>query len=337
MKAVYIVEPHKVEIRDVPIPEPGKGEVLIQMKAAGVCGSDHHIYHGLNPNSTYPRIPGHENAGIVAKLGEGVDNVKVGDHIIVDLLSSCGHCWQCTHGRANVCETVKVRGSGVDGGWREYFTAPAKESDSVKWEDAALVEPFAIGSHCTGRGRVDADDTVFILGTGTIGSIILQACKSKGAKTVICCDISDSSLERAKGYGADYVINSKTEDVITRIKEITGGHGCTVAFDSACFPGSLAMCLQPGILCNAGRMMPMGFSTKFENISQAMINMRELDIIGSRMSQHAFEPTIKHMENGDYITEGIATTFIKFSEIDKVFYLMDHPSDAAKKMVILFD
>ena len=72
MKAVYIVEPHKVEIRDVPIPEPGKGEVLIQMKAAGVCGSDHHIYHGLNPNSTYPRIPGHENAGIVAKLGEGV-------------------------------------------------------------------------------------------------------------------------------------------------------------------------------------------------------------------------------------------------------------------------
>ncbi|MBQ3396392.1 MAG: alcohol dehydrogenase catalytic domain-containing protein, partial [Synergistaceae bacterium] len=183
MKEVCVVEPHKFEVREVPIPEPKTGEVLIQMKAAGVCGSDHHLYHGLNPNSTYPRIPGHENAGIVAKLGEGVDNVKPGDHIIVDLLSSCGHCWQCTHGRKNVCETVKVRGSGVDGGWREYFIAPAKEvykiSDSVKWEDAALVEPFAIGSHCTGRGRVNADDTVFILGTGTIGSIILQACKAK--------------------------------------------------------------------------------------------------------------------------------------------------------------
>ncbi|MBR1486027.1 MAG: alcohol dehydrogenase catalytic domain-containing protein [Synergistaceae bacterium] len=341
MKAVYVVEPHKVEVREVPVPEPGKGEVLIKMKSAGVCGSDHHIYHGLNPNSTYPRIPGHENAGIVAKLGEGVDNVKVGDHIIVDLLSSCGHCWQCTHGRSNVCETVRVRGSSADGGWREYFTAPAKEvykiSDSVKWEDAALVEPFAIGSHCTGRGRVEADDTVFILGTGTIGSIILQACKAKGAKTVICCDVSDSSLERAKGYGADYIINSKREDIVSRIKEITNGHGCTVAFDSACFPGSLALCLQPGILCNAGRMVPMGFCTKFEDISQALINMRELDIIGSRMSQHAFEPTIKHMEAGDYITKGIATTFIKFSEIDKVFYLMDHPDDSAKKMVILFD
>lgn len=341
MKEVVVVEPHKVEVREVPVPVPGADEVLIQMKSAGVCGSDHHIYHGLNPCSTYPRIPGHENAGIVVQVGENVANVKVGDHVIVDLISTCGTCYQCTHGRKNVCEHVKVRGSGADGGWREYFTAPAKEvykiSDTVRWEDAALVEPFAIGSHCTSRGRVEEDDVVFILGAGTIGSIILQSCKAKGCKTVICCDVSDSSLERAKGYGADHVINSKKEDVIRRVGEITQGHGCTVAFDAACFPGSLTMCMQPGILCNAGRMVPMGFSTAKEEITQAMINQRELDIIGSRMSQNAFEPTIRHMENNDYITEGIATTFINFSEIDKVFYLMDHPDESAKKMVILFD
>lgn len=229
MKEVVVVEPHKVEVREVPVPVPGADEVLIQMKSAGVCGSDHHIYHGLNPCSTYPRIPGHENAGIVAQVGENVTNVKVGDHIIVDLISTCGTCYQCTHGRKNVCEHVKVRGSGADGGWREYFTAPANEvykiSDEVSWEDAALVEPFAIGSHCTTRGRVVEDDVVFILGAGTIGSIILQSCKAKGCKTVICCDVSDSSLERAKGYGADYVINSKTEDVVKRVQQITEGHG----------------------------------------------------------------------------------------------------------------
>lgn len=342
MKEVVVVEPHKVEVREVPVPElANEEEVLIQMKSAGVCGSDHHIYHGLNPCSTYPRIPGHENAGIVVKAGANVTNVKVGDHVIVDLISTCGTCYQCTHGRKNVCEHVKVRGSGADGGWREYFTAPAKEvykiSEDVSWEDAALVEPFAIGSHCTARGRVVEDDVVFILGAGTIGSIILQTCKAKSCKTVICCDVSDSSLERAKGYGADYVINSKKEDVVARIQEITEGHGCTVAFDSACFPGSLTMCMQPGILCNAGRMVPMGFSTAKEEITQAMINQRELDVIGSRMSQNAFEPTIKRMENKEYNTEGIATTFIKFSEIDKVFYLMDHPDESAKKMVILFD
>ena len=342
MKEVVVASPNHYEVREVPVPElANEDEVLIQMKSAGVCGSDLHIYHGKNPNSTYPRIPGHENAGIVVKAGANVTNVKVGDHVIVDLLSSCGTCYQCTHGRKNVCEHVKVRGSGADGGWREYFTAPGKEvykiSDSVSWEDAALVEPFAIGSHCTARGRVVEDDVVFILGAGTIGSIILQACKAKGCETVIVCDVVDSSLARARGYGADYVINSKTEDVLARVKEITGGRGCTVAFDAACFPGSLTLCLQPGLICNAGRVVPMGFCTEPEQITQAMINMRELDIIGSRMSQDAFVPTIERMERGEYNLDGIATTFIKFSEIEKVFYLMDHPDESAKKMVILFD
>lgn len=341
MKEVVVVEPHKVEVREVPVPElANEDEVLIQMKAAGVCGSDHHIYHGSNPCSTYPRIPGHENAGIIVKTGKNVKKVKVGDHVIVDLISTCGTCYQCTHGRKNVCESVKVRGSGADGGWREYFTAPAAEvykiSDSVDWKDAALVEPYAIGAHCTTRGRVQPDDVVFILGTGTIGSIILQTCKAKGCKTVICCDIDDESLERAKGHGAEYVINSRKEDIVLRVQEITQGKGATVAFDSACFPGSLTLCMQPGILCNAGRMVPMGFCTAPEQITQAMINQRELDIIGSRMSAFQFEPTIARMEKGKLDTRGIATMFIPFDEIEKVFAYMDHPVPEAKKMVILF-
>lgn len=342
MKQVVVVEPHRYEVQEVPVPElANEDEVLIEMKSAGVCGSDHHIYHGLNPCSTYPRIPGHENAGVIAKVGANVKNVKVGDHVIVDLISTCGTCYQCKIGRKNVCEHVRVRGSGADGGWREYFTAPSAEvykiSDTVDWKDAALVEPYAIGAHSTNRARIVPEDVVFILGTGTIGSIILQTCKAKGCKTVICCDIDDHSLERAKGYGADYVINSRTEDVAARIAEITDGHGVTVAFDSACFPGSLTMCMQPGILCNAGRMVPLGFSTAEEKITQAMINQRELDVIGTRMSCFQFEPTIERMENHEFNTEGVATMFVKFSEIDKVFSYMDKPCPESKKMVILFD
>ena len=178
---------------------PKDDEVLIRMKSAGVCRPP---YHGTNPCSTYPRIPGHENAGIVERVGKNVKNVKQGDHIIVDLIHTCGECYQCKIGRKNVCSHVAVRGSGADGGWREFFTAPADEiykiSESVSWEDAALVEPYAIGAHCTARGRVVPEDIVLILGTGTIGSIILQTCKARGCKTVICADINDSSLERAK-------------------------------------------------------------------------------------------------------------------------------------------
>jgi len=310
------------------------------MKAAGVCGSDIHIFKGENPCSSYPLVPGHENAGIIAKVGEGVENVKIGDHVVVDVIITCGTCYQCTHEREEVCEQVLVRGSGTAGGWREYFTVPAddvyKIDDNIPWQDAALIEPIAIGAHCTKRARVVADDTVFILGTGTIGTIILQACKVHGAK-VICCDIDDELLKRAKGYGADYVINSKNENIIQRIAEITDGHGCTVAFDSACFPGSLELVMQYGIVCNAGRVVPLGFCDKPEAISQADINKRELDIIGTRMSAYQFQPVARNMADGKYQLDGLATTFVKFSEIEKVFENILHPAPDVKKTVIIFN
>ena len=340
MKSCVITSPFHYEIREVPIPEPGDNEVLIQMKAAGVCGSDLHIYKGENPLSTYPLVPGHENAGIVAKVGRNVTNVQPGDHVVVDLVITCGTCWQCTHGRENVCEHVLVRGSGTDGGWGEYFTAPQddvyKIDSSIPWKNAALIEPIAIGAHCTKRGRVQPDDVVFILGTGTIGTIILQACKVIGA-TVICCDIDDQSLERAKKFGADYIINSKRQDIIQEVQKITNGHGCTIAYDSACFPGSLTQIMQYGIVCNAGRVVPMGFCDKPENISQADINKRELDIIGSRMSAYQFQPVAQNMAEGKYQMEGLATTFVPFTQIEKVFQIMVHPDPAVKKTVILFD
>lgn len=341
MKSCVVTEPFHYEIREVPIPEPQAGQIQIKMMAAGVCGSDIHIFRGENPNSRYPLIPGHENVGIVTKVGEGCSRIQVGDHVVVDYVMRCGHCYQCTHGRGNVCEHVLVRGSGTDGGWRQYWCVEEpyvyKIEESIPWKDAALIEPLTIGEHCTKRGRVCEDDVVFILGTGTIGTIIAQACKLKGAKTVICCDISDSSLERSKAFGADYTINSKTQDIVAEIQKITDGHGCTIAFDSACFPGSLTMVMQPGIVCNAGRVVPMGFCTAPEQITQQMINGRELEIIGTRMSLDQWVPTAQKMADGKYHMEGLATTFVKFSEIDKVFQNIIHPDLEIKKTVILFD
>lgn len=341
MKAVVVTKPLEYEIRELPIPEPKDGEVQIKLMAAGVCGSDIHIYKGENPNSRYPLIPGHENVGIVTKTGKNCSRIKAGDHVVIDYVMRCGECYQCTHDRGNVCEHVLVRGSGTDGGWREYWCVEEnyvyKIEDSISWKNAALIEPLTIGEHCTSRGRVCEDDVVLVLGAGTIGTIVAQACKLKGAKTVICCDISDSSLERSKSFGADYIINSKTQDLTTEIKKITNGHGCTIAFDSACFPGSLTMLLQPGIICNAGRVVPMGFCTEPEGISQQMINGREIDIIGTRMSLNQWILTAEKMAAGEYQLDGLSTTFVKFSEIDKVFKNIVTPDPAIKKTVILFD
>ncbi len=341
MKEVIVTKPHIYEVREVPVPELADDyEVLVQMKAAGVCGSDFHIYHGTNPNSTYPLIPGHENVGVIAKVGSKVTRVKEGDHVAVDLVITCGECYQCKIGRENVCEKVLVRGSGTHGGWREYLTAPETDvyviPKEIPWKDAALIEPFAIGGHCTNRGRLTKDDMVFILGAGTIGSIILQTCKAAGA-AVIIADINDESLARAKGYGADLTINPKKEDLVQRIQEFTKGKGISLAFDAACYQGSLTSLFAPGVMRNAGRVVSLGFCTQPESLTQAMIDQRELDLIGSRMSCYQFEPTIAKMARGAFNLDGIATTFIKFSEIEKVFHNMDNPNPAVKKMIILFD
>lgn len=340
MKQVTITKPFEYEVREVEIPEPREGEVLIQMKAAGVCGSDQHIFKGENPNSRYPLIPGHENAGIIAKIGAGVTNIKVGDHVVVDLLIACGECYQCTHERENVCEEITVRGSSADGGWREYFTAP--ESDvyvidkNIPWKDAALIEPFTVGSHCCKRGRVTNEDTVIVLGAGTIGSIILQTCKNLGAK-VICVDINEENLKRAKKYGADLVVNTSRENLVEKVQEFTNGHCASVAFDSACLKGTLTSLFEPGLIGNAGRIVSLGFCTDPEAISQAMIDQRELDVIGSRMSAYQFSGVAQNMADGKYNLEELATAYIPFSKIDEVFYNIENPTEKSKKMVILFD
>lgn len=336
---MIVTAPFQYDVVETEIPKPQKGEVLVKMKAAGVCGSDFHLFLGENPQAVFPRVPGHENAGVIAEVGTGVTRVKPGDHVVVDLVIACGKCKQCRSGRRNICKTVKARGAAADGGWREYLAVPEHEvfrlPEDMPFKDAALVEPFAIGGHCTKRAGVQKDDVVLVYGAGTIGAIILQTCKRIGCQ-VICADINDSSLARAKKYGADYVINSREENLLERIKTITEDGGVDVIFDSACYPGSLTYLMQPGIPANGGRIVPLGFSTGREEITQAMINGRELEIIGTRMSAGQFEPTIQKIYTGEYDLEGIVSNYIPFEEIGRVFENMKNPPRDLKKMVIVW-
>ena len=340
MKEAVITGPKQYEIREVPVPTPGDGEVLIQMKAAGVCGSDVHQFLGENPNAVFPRVPGHENAGVIVAVGKDVKNIKVGDHVVVDLVVACGECPQCKKGRRNVCRTVKARGSAIDGGWREYFAVPEHEvyllPQDMPFKDAALIEPFAIGGHCTTRAGIQGGESVLVLGSGTIGAVILQTLKLKGCR-VICADINDASLARAKEYGADAIVNTKTKSLKEAVQEFTDGAGVDVIFDSACYPGSLTAVLEMGIPANGATIVPMGFCTAQEGITQAMINTRELSIIGTRMSCNQFQPTIERFAKHEYQLDGMVSHYIPFSQVGQVFENIIHPPKDMKKMVIVFD
>ena len=340
MKEVVIIGPKQYEIREVPVPAPGNNEVLVQMKAAGVCGSDIHQFLGENPNTMFPRIPGHENVGIVVACGADVKNIKVGDHVVVDLVVACGECPQCKKGRRNVCRTVKARGAAIDGGWREYFAVPEHEvyllPQDMPFKDAALIEPFAIGGHCTTRAGIQGGESVLVLSSGTIGAVILQTLKLKGCR-VICADINDDSLARAQKYGADAVVNTKKENLKDAVQKFTDGAGVEVIFDSACYPGSLTAVLEMGIPANGATVVPMGFCTAQEGITQAMINTRELSIIGTRMSCNQFQPTIERFAKHEYQLDGMVSHYIPFSQVGQVFENIIHPPKNMKKMVIVFD
>lgn len=340
MKEVVITGAKQFEVREVPVPRPGDGDVLIQMKAAGVCGSDIHLFLGENPNAVFPRVPGHENVGVVVEVGRDVTKVKPGDHVVVDLVVACGKCPQCLSGRRNVCQHVKARGAAIDGGWREFFAVPEHEvyliPKDIPFREAALIEPFAIGGHCTTRAGVQGGETALVLGSGTIGAVILQTLKAKGCK-VICADINESSLERAKSYGADAIVNTKTQNLREEVQKFTDGYGVDMIFDSACYPGSLTAVLEPGIPANGATVVPLGFCTADEKLTQAMINTRELSIIGTRMSCNQFEPTIDRFAKNTYQLDGMVSHYIPFEQVEKVFENIVHPPKDLKKMVIVFD
>ena len=156
MKGVQIVEPNKLQIVDLEKPQIDKeNNVLVRMVAAGICGSDVGIYHGTNAAATYPRIIGHENLGIVEEIGESVTRVKVGDRVIIDQVTACGHCYACRKGRPNVCEHLQVRGVHIDGGYREYMAVPESDvyvlPDSLSYQDAVMIEPTTIAVQACSR------------------------------------------------------------------------------------------------------------------------------------------------------------------------------------------
>lgn len=249
MKGVQIVEPNKLQIVDLEKPQIDKeNNVLVRMVAAGICGSDVGIYHGTNAAATYPRIIGHENVGIVEEIGEGVTRVKVGDRVIIDQVTACGHCYACRKGRPNVCGNLKVRGVHIDGGYREYMAVPDRDCylvpEILSDEEAVMIEPTTIAVQCCSRAELESEDTVMIIGSGALGSSILRIVKLYNPKAIIVTDIDDAKLEEAKKNGATYTINSLKEDVPAKAHELTEGYGPTVTIDAACVKGSLLTALQ---------------------------------------------------------------------------------------------
>lgn len=339
MKAVMINKPHDLQIIEMENPIITEHDnVLIKMKAAGICGSDVHIYHGQNAAATYPRVIGHEMVGEVVEVGSNATKIKVGDRVIVDQVVNCGECYACKKGRGNVCANLKVRGVHIHGGYCEYIAVPESDvyilPEHLSYEDAVMIEPSTIAVQSCSRAELCSEDTLLILGCGALGSSILRIARLSGA-TIIAVDVVDEKIEEAKKNGATYGINLLKEDVVARAKELTGGYGPTVSIDSACTKDSLATLLE--LTGNAGRVITMGFSVDPTVVTQFKITAKELDVRGSRLQNKKFQEVLNLVHEGKLdLKDSISHTF-NYLDAQKAFDFVDSKDPSIRKIVLTFD
>ncbi|HET7095262.1 MAG TPA: alcohol dehydrogenase catalytic domain-containing protein, partial [Thermomicrobiales bacterium] len=245
MKAVLFPGDRQVVVVERPRPEPGPGEVVIALRASAICRSDMSLYYGKpivggEATGTGQIVPGHEPAGEVVAVGPGVTSVKIGDRVAAYLAIGCGHCEWCQRGYNFLCPDWKCLGFDVNGGDADYMLLPAANClplpDGISYEVGAVMTDM-IGTQYDAQRRLNVSGatTVAIFGLGPMGGAGVLVAKARGAR-VIALDILDSRLELAKTLGADEVVNSKAEDPVARLRELTDGRGVEIAIDSSGSP-----------------------------------------------------------------------------------------------------
>lgn len=270
MKAVVKYDRGKgmIEIRDVPEPKPGDDDVLIEVKAVSICGSDLHIYHDAHPYWP-PVILGHEFSGVIVEVGKNVKDWHIGDRVVTETRTgSCGVCFVCQSGFPQVCENKRAYGIGVNGAYTKYVAGPARLlhrlPDNVSFEAGALMEPLAICfTSIVERCELKAGESVVIMGPGPIGLLSLAVAKAAGATFIAIAGVkSDRGIrfDKAKELGADTIVEVDDEDLVKKISDITGGLGVDMVIEAS--GSSEAVWQSFEIVRRTGRVCAIGISGK---------------------------------------------------------------------------
>lgn len=321
MRAARLLEFGKIEVVNEREPDmPKNGEVIVKVRAAGICGTDIHGYEGAHGYINPPRIMGHELVGEVVEVGSGASTVKTGDKVVIDPVLSCGECYACGHGRNNICTTVKCIGVQVDGGFCDYIKMPAtsvfKFSADIPWEHAALMEPFSIAAQVCERGDIKTTEKAAIIGSGPIGLCILQAFQMVGAEVLIA-DVIESRLRKADKLGAARTVNSKSESLEEAVLDFTGGEGANVIVEAVGQPALLESAVD--IASPGARIVVLGFNMSPAAIPEVTITRKELEIRGSRLNRHKFPEVIKWFEDKAVNTTALISAIHPLEKIDDVF------------------
>ena len=273
-----------LELREIPVPAIGERDILVRVRAAGICHSDVHYRAGRSPVRPLPKTLGHEVAGVVEQIGEYVTGVKVGDRVCLHYNITCGDCYYCSTGNEQFCPQVLMLGHYTSGGYAEYIAVPARNAialpDEIPFEQGAtLMCASATAFHALRKSRLKAGETAAIIGVGGLGMSAIQLAKAFGALDVFAVDINAEKLQLAAHYGA-IPVNARQVDPVAEIRRLTRGRGVDVAIELIGLPQTMQQTVR--CLSVLGRAVIAGISDRpLEIDTYRELLGNEVEIIGS--------------------------------------------------------
>ncbi|MCB1233500.1 MAG: galactitol-1-phosphate 5-dehydrogenase [Verrucomicrobiae bacterium] len=341
MKALTLTAYNEFEFGDAPRPAIGPKDVLVAVKACGICGSDIHGMDGGSGRRIPPIIMGHEAAGVIAEVGEAVTDWKAGDAVTFDSTVYCGECEDCRSGRVNLCPRRNVLGVSCGdyrrhGAFAEYVAVPGhilyRVPEGVPFEHAAFAEPVSIALHGVNRVPLKAGDSAVVVGAGLIGLLVVQALKAKGAGTVIAVDIDEKRLALAKELGADHALVSG-DDVPARVRELVGhADGADVAMEVVGFGPTIKLAIDSvrkggsiGCVGNLKAEVPFPL--------QAVVT-RELSVYGSCASAGEYAAAVEAVASGAIRVEPLISAVADLKDGGAWFHRLHDNTEGLMKVIL---
>ncbi|MFP6901878.1 MAG: galactitol-1-phosphate 5-dehydrogenase, partial [Opitutales bacterium] len=312
MKALTLEEYGKFTFGDVPDPEPGDRDVLIAVKACGICGSDVHGMDGSTGRRQPPIIMGHEASGVVAEVGSGVAGWKVGDRVTFDSTTYCGQCHYCEKGLVNLCENRQVIGVSCaeyrrHGAFADKVIIPelgiCAIPDKVSFEQAALAEPVSIALHAVNRLPIQGGETAVVVGTGMIGLFLVQALKAAECAQVFAVDLAEDKLALAKELGADETLVPNKDDVCAVVREATKGEGAHFSVEAVGITDTVRLAIE--VLGKGGSTCLVGNLAPDVNFPLQSVVTRELSVYGSCASAGEYPNALEAIAEGKIQVDSI--------------------------------
>jgi len=326
-------------------PELTEGHAIVTIRRIGICGTDYHAYKGNQPFFEYPRILGHELSGVIEQIGENAAGFAPGDRVAIIPYLHCGQCLACRRGTTNCCMNMQVLGVHVDGGMRERVSIPVShllKADRLSFDEAAMIEPLAIGAHAVRRADVRAGDTVLVIGSGPIGLAVMAFAKHAGAK-VIAMDINAERLRFCKAWAkadetlnaseVDYTTNAAEFDVKQRLSALTNGEYPVAVFDATGNAASMTSAFE--LVAHGGKLIFVGLVKGEISFSDPEFHKRELTLLASRNATIAdFQHVMDVLGSGSLDISQYITHRSTFDQMLDVFEVWLKPESKVIKAIV---